>query len=101
MKKQVKLFTYSGNTIVNIKGLVEIESLLPSYKDILEHLKVQIGQKEIKPIYIEVEEEKLLKINREIQHKSCQNVGYSKVLIHADSPTSNKSLLLVTIGLTK
>lgn len=98
MKKSIKLFILVNNTKVLLnKDLPSIIDLLPEQKDISEHIRTQLGQKEFRPIIIEVYEDKLTSINLELRRKTCTSIGYKKITIYIESISSNKVLPIIQI----
>lgn len=95
--KKVKYYLLSGKTRVNVDKLSTplLFDLLPSEKDTLNHIKLQLGSTEFQPIVIETD--KLEQLNIEIRKKSCNYVGYSKIVIYIESYSSKQVLPLFLI----
>ena len=96
---KTKLYLNSNGTKVNVtdNSLPTLTGLLPSIEDIKGHLKAQLGEKQFRPIIIEVTKEKLEAINIDIRKRSCSVKGYAKIAIYLESYSSRKVLPIIQI----
>jgi len=96
---KIKLYINSNGTkvIITQYSLPSLKQILPSIKDINEHIQSQLGKKEFISIDIEVTTEKLEEINKDIKRKNCSDKGFSKITIYLESCNSKKVLPIIII----
>lgn len=80
MNKELNLYVFV-KTMINTKNIPSLQEVLPTKKQIIEHIKLQKPKEKFQLIKIELEKEKFDEIYREISKKTSSNKKNDFIII--------------------